>query len=87
MITLSQTWKKVFWSLIIAFALLILISFVFRFAPLFALALLDGAAICVMSLGKLRCPHCRKFILQEAMKVQLEGEVTCPKCQHTITIR
>ena len=86
MITLTQTWKNVFWGFIVAFVLLILLSFLFQFAPLFALALVDGVVICVMAMGKLRCPHCRKFILQEALKVKLEGEVTCPKCRSEITI-
>lgn len=86
MITLTQTWKNIFWGCTIAFALLILCSFVFRLTPLFALALADGIVICILAMGKLRCPNCRKFILQEALKVHLEGEVTCPKCEHTITI-
>ena len=86
MITLTQTWKNVFWGFIVAFVLLIFLSFVLQFIPLFALALVDGVVICVLAMGKLRCPHCRKFILQEALKVKLEGEVTCPKCRSDITI-
>ena len=86
MITLTQTWKNIFWGCMIAFVLLILCSFVFRLSPLFALALVDGVVICILAQGKLRCTHCRKFILQEALKVKLEGEVTCPKCRSDITI-
>ena len=86
MIQLNQTWKKVFWGLTLAIPVLILLSFLLRIMLLFVLALVVGMVLGVLSLGKLRCPHCHKLLLQEALKVQLEGDVTCPKCEHTVTI-
>ena len=87
MIQLNETWKKIFWGLTMAIPVLILLSFVLRIILLFVLALVVGMVLGVLSLAKLRCPHCKKLLLQEALKVRLEGEVTCPKCERTVTIR
>lgn len=86
MIQLNQTWKKVFWGLTLAIPVLVVLSLLLRFTPLFVLALLVGIVVGVLAMGKLRCPYCKKLLLQEALKVRLEGEVTCPKCEHHVTI-
>ena len=31
------------------------------------------------------CPSCGKVVFQEALKVKLEGQVVCPKCEKPIT--
>ncbi len=86
MIQLSQTWKKVFWGLTLAIPVLIVLSLLLHVILLFVVALAVGMVLGVLSMGKLRCPHCKKLLLQEALKVKLEGEITCPKCEHQVTI-
>ena len=87
MITLSDTWKKSFWGCSAAFAILVVLSLFLRVILLFALALVVGIVICVLAMSKLRCPRCGKLILQEALKVQFQGEVVCPKCGGQISIQ
>ena len=87
MITLSKRWKDLFWGCTAACAVLIILSLLTRLILLFALGLLAGIVVCVMATAKLRCPECGKVLIQEAQKARLEGEITCPKCDQTYTLK
>ena len=41
----------------------------------------------VLGAAKLRCPHCGKVLFQEAVKLRLAGETTCPKCGKSVTFQ
>ena len=51
------------------------------------LGLLAGCAVAVLGAAKLRCPHCGKVLFQEAVKLRLAGETTCPKCGKSVTFQ
>ena len=86
MITLSKTWKNVFWGGAAACAILVVLSLLTKLILLFVLGLLAGIVVCVMATAKLRCPECGKVLIQEVMKAHLQGEISCPKCGKRIEI-
>ena len=62
-----------------------MLGFLLRLIVLFVLGLVAGCVLAAMSAAKLRCPNCGKVVFQEALKVKLEGQVVCPKCEKPIT--
>ena len=85
MVKLTKRWKQVFYGCIAAVVGLIVLGFLLRLIVLFVLGLVAGCVLASMSAAKLRCPSCGKVVFQEALKVKLEGQVVCPKCEKPIT--
>ena len=70
-----------------AVAVLVLLGLTLRVIVFFVLGLLAGCAVAVLGAAKLRCPHCGKVLFQEAVKLRLAGETTCPKCGKSVTFQ
>ena len=87
MVTIGEKWKKLFWGCMGAVAVLVLLSLTLRVIVFFVLGLLAGCAVAVLGAAKLRCPHCGKVLFQEAVKLRLAGETTCPKCGKSVTFQ
>ena len=87
MVTLGAKWKKLFWGCMAAVAVLVLLGLTLRVIVFFVLGLLAGCAVAVLGAAKLRCPHCGKVLFQEAVKLRLAGETTCPKCGKSVTFQ
>ena len=85
MVKLTKRWKQLFYGCIAAVVGLVVLGFLLRIIVLFVLGLAAGCVLAVMSAAKLRCPNCGKVVFQEALKVKLEGQVVCPKCEKPIT--